>query len=305
MNSLPISTLSTELDSGGQWNQELIEDLTERQKVLEPVKSGKKVFGGWDVLDPILKERIVANSSLPRKERNPIVNVLREFAQEYHKSFRSVQARYYQVIRKELEVAKEKEEAGEINPSLETQPTETVRMLPCNYPKVGDIVNTRVVNLIDYGIFLETDTGYTGFLRMGDVTSEEWLSGKSDLERYFYQGEKLKAKVIKVMEDKIYFSTKAIGGKKPHQLEPLESNGLKLAKGSPVEGELNELVKLLTGKVGTVTEPCKRVLGELLLTYGPVRVTSKLIEAFSDFDQGYWLIKQVKEQLDGEYNRLN
>ena len=273
------------------------------EELPEKTSTGKKqdadkVFGNWDVLDPILKQRLSLNNQLPRQERQSIISLLREFALEYNKSIRSVQARYYQVIKKELEAGKTQEDIAE-------RSGETVRMLPCNYPKQGDIVNTRVVNLIDYGVFLETDTGYTGFLRMGDVTSDEWLAGRSDLERYFYQGEKIKAKVIKVVDDKLYFSTKAIGGKKPNRSEAPIGNEIKLAKGSQAEGELNELVRMLSGRIGTVSEPCKRLLSELLLTYGPVRVTARILEGFAEFDQGFWLMRQVKDNLDGEFNRLN
>ena len=287
-------------------------DVMEPQDSWEPVHEGRltdgpafdnkeetdKVFGGWDVLDPILKQRLLVNNQLPRQERQSIINVLREFALEYHKSIRSVQARYYQVIKKEIE-------AGNIPEELENRANETVRMLPCNYPKQGDTVNTRVVNLIDYGVFLETDTGYTGFLRMGDVTSDEWLAGRSDLERYFYQGEKVKVKVIKVADDKLYFSTKAIGGKKPNLLEAPKGNEIKLARGSQAEGELTELIRLLSGRIGQVSDPCKALLSELLLTYGPVRVTARTLECFTEFDQGFWLMRQVKDHLDGEFNRLN
>ncbi|MGI6647547.1 MAG: S1 RNA-binding domain-containing protein [Bacillota bacterium] len=273
-----------------------IESETDSKKV-----APERVFGGWDVLDPLLKQLILENNELPRKERQPIINLLKEFALAHHKSLRSVQARYYQVIKKELDKEKRAEEIEDI----ENRTVETVQMLPCNYPKVGDIVNARVVNLIDYGVFMETDTGYTGFLRMGDVTSDEWLSGRNDLERYFYQGEKVKVKVIKVVDDKIYFSTKAIGGKKPHRLEQPNIIGLKIAKGSPVEAELNELVRLLTSRVGPVSEACKSVLSELLLTYGPVRVTARILEGLAEFDQGFWLARQAKDYLDGEFNRLN
>ena len=274
----------------------------EPQPDSEKVES-ERVFGGWDVLDPLLKQLILENNELPRKERQPVINLLKEFALAHHKSLRSVQARYYQVIKKDLDKAKRVE--GEGSEDSENRALETVQMLPCNYPKVGDIVNTRVVNLIDYGVFMETDTGYTGFLRMGDVTSDEWLSGRTDLERYFYQGEKVKVKVIKVIDDKIYFSTKAIGGKKPHRLEQPNTNGIKVAKGSPVEAELSELVRLLTARVGPVSEDCKSVLSELLLTYGPVRVTARILEGLAEFDQGFWLARQAKDYLDGEFNRLN
>lgn len=284
----------------------------------------------WAYCDALLKERIALNRQLHRSTRRKVSEILKEVAKETGRSFRGVQMRYYTVVRRQLlaegegekrqerekgdvvalaDVAKERksteEETEGKNAEIKNSEREDeLSELPLELPRVGDIVTVRVTNVIDYGVFAQAEGGYQGFIRVGEVTREEWLSGRSDLERYFYPGEVVRVKVVAISDGKVYFSCKALGGKKPHGLLPLNGQALKISRGSSLDKELQELVHLLSLRVGKVSDKAREGLGELMLTHGVVRVTSRLFELLEDWDQSLGIVKELKEVLDGEYNRV-
>lgn len=268
------------------------------------------VAGGssWVEGDSRLRERIIENNRLPREERKMISTILREVAEETGKSFRSVQLRYYSVIKKQLEreVTGECEERTEEVPNqkaegaLDSSPPDT----PSSLPRVGELVNARVTNIIDYGVFAMAEEGYQGFIRLGEVTRDEWLYGRADLERYFHPGENIKVKVVSTTDGKVYFSCKAVGGKKPHGFNSANGNSLKVSRGSSIEKELSELVTLLSSRVGGVSDSAREGLGELMITHGVVKVTARMFEVIDHIDQSAWVVRELKESLDNEFNRV-
>jgi predicted RNA-binding protein with RPS1 domain len=266
--------------------------------------------GTWEKGDQVLKERVLQNSLLPRSERRAISAVLKEVAEETGKSFGSVQLRYYTVIKKQMD----REHPGdpdEVNeetavPKAESlKPAEPNGASAVNLPQVGDVVNARISNIIDYGVFAMAEEGYQGFIRLGEVTRDEWLSGRADLERYFHPGENVKVKVLSTADNKVYFSCKAVGGKKPHSFNSANGNTLKVSKGSTIEKELMELVSMLGFRVGKVSDRAREGLGELMITHGVVKVTARMFEIIDQLDQSAWVVREVKESLDNEFNRVS
>ncbi|NPV91206.1 MAG: S1 RNA-binding domain-containing protein [Firmicutes bacterium] len=277
----------------------------EAQKAEKPAAGA----GVWEKGDQVLKERILQNNLLPRSERKTISTILKEVAEETGKSFGSVQLRYYSVIKKQMdrEHPAEPEETSEEMSLLTVEPSKTVEpaALPAfNLPQVGDVVNARISNIIDYGVFALAEEGYQGFIRLGEVTRDEWLYGRADLERYFHPGENVKVKVVSTTDNKVYFSCKAVGGKKPHSFNSANGNTLKVSKGSTIEKELLELVAMLGSRVGKVSERAREGLGELMITHGVVKVTARMFEIIDQLDQSAWVVREVKESLDNEFNRV-
>lgn len=260
--------------------------------------------------DALLRERILENSRRPREERKMISTILKEVAEETGRSFRSVQMRYYSVVKKQIdqEVGGEPEDAVEVSDaSGEHETTETAGQteLPAKIPQVGDVVNARVTNIIDYGVFAMAEEGYQGFIRLGEITRDEWLSGRADLERYFHPGENIRVKVVSTSEGKVYFSCKALGGKKPHGFNSVNGNSLKVSRGSNIDKELGELVNLLASRVGRVSDRAREGLVELMITHGVVKVTARIFEVLEQIDQSAWVVRELKESLDNEFNRVS
>ena len=260
--------------------------------------------------DALLRERILENSRRPREQRKMISAILKEVAEETGRSFRSVQMRYYSVVKKQIdqEVGGELEDAAEVSDAAgedETAKTPEQPEPPVKMPQVGEVVNARVTNIIDYGVFALAEEGYQGFIRLGEVTRDEWLSGRADLERYFHPGENVRVKVVSTSEGKVYFSCKALGGKKPHGFNSANGNSLKVSRGSSIDKELGELVNLLASRVGRVSERAREGLGELMITHGVVKVTARIFEVLEQIDQSAWVVRELKESLDNEFNRVS
>ncbi|MDH7478853.1 MAG: S1 RNA-binding domain-containing protein [Syntrophomonadaceae bacterium] len=260
--------------------------------------------------DALLRERILENSRRPREQRKMISAILKEVAEETGRSFRSVQMRYYSVVKKQIdqEVGGELEDAAEVSDAAGEDETAKTPERPeslVKMPQVGEVVNARVTNIIDYGVFALAEEGYQGFIRLGEVTRDEWLSGRADLERYFHPGENVRVKVVSTSEGKVYFSCKALGGKKPHGFNSANGNSLKVSRGSSIDKELGELVGLLASRVGRVSDEAREGLGELMITHGVVKVTARIFEVLEHIDQSAWVVRELKESLDNEFNRVS
>ena len=72
--------------------------------------------------------------------------------------------------------------------------------------KVGDEVDGEVTGIVDFGIFVKVEDGLEGLVHISEV---DW-SLVEDLKRLFKLGQKIKAKIIEIKDNKISLSIKAL-----------------------------------------------------------------------------------------------
>jgi small subunit ribosomal protein S1 len=72
--------------------------------------------------------------------------------------------------------------------------------------KVGSVVDIKINNITEKAIFADLDNGLTGMLHFREISFEE---SEQNLKK-FSKGQKLKAKIIEIKDDKIRFSIRAL-----------------------------------------------------------------------------------------------
>lgn len=92
--------------------------------------------------------------------------------------------------------------------------------------KVGDIIDGEITGVVDFGIFLKIEKGLEGLVHISEL---DWglVENPEDL---FKVGEKVKAQIISVKDDKISLSIKAL------KINPWEEAEKKYNKGDIING---------------------------------------------------------------------
>lgn len=72
--------------------------------------------------------------------------------------------------------------------------------------KVGDILEGEVTGVVDFGVFIKVDNGVEGLVHISEIN---W-SLVEDPRQYYSVGDKVKAQIIEVKDDKISLSIKAL-----------------------------------------------------------------------------------------------
>lgn len=72
--------------------------------------------------------------------------------------------------------------------------------------KVGDILEGEVTGVVDFGVFIKVDNGVEGLVHISEI---DW-SLVEDPRQHYSVGDKVKAKIIEVKDDKISLSIKAL-----------------------------------------------------------------------------------------------
>ncbi len=71
---------------------------------------------------------------------------------------------------------------------------------------VGDVVDGTVSGVVNFGVFIKLDKGVEGLIHISEIAWEH-VANPSD---YFSEGQRIKAKVIEVDEDKVSLSTRQL-----------------------------------------------------------------------------------------------
>ncbi|PCI20181.1 30S ribosomal protein S1 [Candidatus Wolfebacteria bacterium] len=113
---------------------------------------------------------------------------------------------------------------------------------------VGDEIETEVAGIVEFGIFLKIETGLEGLVHISEI---DW-GFVDDLRKIYNVGDKVKAKIIEVDNDKISLSIKAL---KENPWKEFEN---KLKKGDIIKGVVikfnkhGALVSIKEGVAGLV-----------------------------------------------------
>lgn len=95
-----------------------------------------------------------------------------------------------------------------------------------NKYQVGDVMEGEVTGAVDFGIFVKLEEGLEGLIHISEI---DWALVENPRELY-KPGDKIKAKIIEVKDDKISLSIKAL------KTNPWEEAGKKYQVGSVVSG---------------------------------------------------------------------
>ncbi|MEA1929684.1 MAG: S1 RNA-binding domain-containing protein [Patescibacteria group bacterium] len=71
---------------------------------------------------------------------------------------------------------------------------------------LGDVVEGEVTGVVDFGVFVKIEEGFEGLVHISEV---DW-SLVENLREMFHPGDKIKAKIIEVKDDKVSLSVKAL-----------------------------------------------------------------------------------------------
>ncbi len=98
-----------------------------------------------------------------------------------------------------------------------------------NY-KEGDLVEGVITGIVDFGAFIKFGGGVEGLIHISEL---DWslVSNPSDIIK---EGEKTKAKIIKIENGKVFLSLKAT------KKDPWQDAEKKLKKGEEIEGKVNQ-----------------------------------------------------------------
>jgi small subunit ribosomal protein S1 len=91
---------------------------------------------------------------------------------------------------------------------------------------LGDTVAGDVTGVVDFGVFVKLEEGLEGLVHISEI---DWALVENPRD-FFRPGDKIKAKIIEIKDDKISLSVKAL---KPNPWEKAEG---KYKKGDPVRG---------------------------------------------------------------------
>jgi len=95
--------------------------------------------------------------------------------------------------------------------------------------KVGDVIEGEITGIADFGLFIKFDKqGLEGFAHISEL---DWIL-IDDPRNYFKVGEKTKAKIVRIDEDRIFLSLKALKG------NPYEGLEKKIKKDDSIMGEV-------------------------------------------------------------------
>ncbi|MBU2218948.1 S1 RNA-binding domain-containing protein [Patescibacteria group bacterium] len=114
---------------------------------------------------------------------------------------------------------------GKLIFSEKSTETEEIKERISKY-KVGDIIDGKVTGVVEFGIFIEIENGLEGLIHISEL---DWglVENPADL---FEVGQKVKAQIISIKDDKISLSIKAL------KINPWEEAEKKYHKGDIING---------------------------------------------------------------------
>jgi small subunit ribosomal protein S1 len=121
--------------------------------------------------------------------------------------------------------------AGKLILSEKSKESEKIKELLKNY-KVGDIVEGEITGIVDFGAFLKF--GQDNLEGLIHISELDWkiIEDPSEIVKL---GQKIKAKIINISEEKVFLSLKAL------KKDPWETADQKYKKGDEVSGKVTKL----------------------------------------------------------------
>ena len=107
---------------------------------------------------------------------------------------------------------------------------EKIKEILKNY-KVGDVVEGEITGVVDFGAFIRFGEGIEGLIHISEL---DWTMVE-DPAQFVKTGEKVKAKIIDISDDRVSLSLKAL------KKDPWENLEEKYKKGSTVRGRATKL----------------------------------------------------------------
>lgn len=63
--------------------------------------------------------------------------------------------------------------------------------------RIGDVIQGKITNIKDYGVFVQFDEGYSGLIHISKING----SYIKNIEDFLYVGEKIYAKIVSIDEE--------------------------------------------------------------------------------------------------------
>ena len=177
----------------------------------------------WSTLSERLMDVIVENEKKPKGERKTNKEIFKEFAIKNGTTEASTSKYYYTELKPKIENEKEtKVEKKDFDSKIEDYLNKTSLTQEKKRYKFGDVVEVTITTIVDFGAFAITDDGVDGLIHISQITGKEYVSIPED---FFFEGERVRAKIVKVEKNgKLGLSTRALGGKRKvnSKFSPLE-----------------------------------------------------------------------------------
>jgi len=166
--------------------------------------------------------------------------------------------------------------------------------------QVGDRVPAVVTGFARYGVFVATRDGRRGLIHISEIA--DWFV--QDARAYFRMGDEVLVEVIDRQDEtgRYAFSTRRVGGPAAALSTPAHPqlpDALSTSRPASSQGDLDELVRYITARIGEVTGEAYDELARLVSRHGAVRVALAVGDVTRRFDHATAFVQWVGRRLDG------
>jgi predicted RNA-binding protein with RPS1 domain len=278
--------------------------------------------GKWIELGKELEKVVKENNLKPKKERESLKVVFKQFAEKNNTTESSTAFYYYNDIKPKMQ------EPINIDESINNYANSITTDLrdPRSVHKVGDIIEVEVQSIHDFGVFAKTEDGFEGLIHISEITGKQFVDIPED---FFYVGEKVRVKVKRIDNDgKVSLSVRAIGGKDKinpvfkdiakttiqevakiePKVEPVvetktESNKSIAISPAPKPVSTNpndrdniiEFIKKYSGN--SVSQKALADIDDMIANFGVFQTTMSLMEAIRDLDISSYITEKTMDKL--------
>jgi predicted RNA-binding protein with RPS1 domain len=283
----------------------------------------------WGTLQEELIQVLIENEDKPKGIKKTNKQLFKDFAEINNTTEASTSFHYYNHIKPNF---KSKTKALGLDEKVEKliketslAPSESIR----GY-KVGDVVEVTIHSIVDFGAFATTDDGMEGLIHISQITGREFVAIPDE---FFFEGERVKVKILKLDRDKVSFSTRAVGGKekvsptfnglgkalskieldkhvetiKPKAINPVVPKPVVVTPEpvavAPVisETEKDHVIQFIKSFSGNnISTKALKEVENLLNQYPVFKITLALVETVRDLDISSFIVELTKERLSGE-----
>lgn len=284
----------------------------------------------WDTLQEELIQVLIENEDKPKGIKKTNKQLFKDFAKINNTTEASTSFHYYNNIKPNF---KSKTKAVGLDEKVEKMIKET-SLAPSDVTKgykLGDVVEVTIHSIVDFGAFATTDDGMEGLIHISQITGREFVAIPDE---FFFEGERVKVKILKLDKDKVSFSSRAVGGKervnpvfnglgkalskidieehvetiKPKVNKPIISKPVPapepvVVAPQPVisETEKDHVIQFIKSFSGNnISTKALKEVENLLNQYPVFKITLALVETVRDLDISSFIVELTKERLSGE-----
>lgn len=260
-----------------------------------------------------LKREVEENLNKDEGEKVKLTELFKDFAQRNNVRPHLVSYHFYKVIRPTLgqEIADEDDDSLENEIAI----TEDDDSMEEHVYKVGDEIEVTAKDFRDFGVICQADDGTQGLIHISEI-SNEYVTMP---ENYFYFGEKVRVKILRIEpEGKLNISTRALGGKKKIScgsttVATKSTNATATyvqvastqtpAKQPTIildDRERDNIVNFIKQYAGNnITQQALVDIREMVESNGYFGTTLALMEAIRDIDISAYITSKAKEKMMG------